>query len=97
MKLKNTAMTGSTFDDPPASISLDVTQYDQSVAAEQSLPLRIINLTLGPGVRAECILNGGAQIVAMQKDIWEQLQVPLAPHKAMSMESANAETNMMLH
>lgn len=87
----------STFEDENSlPISFDVNRYDQSSVASQSLPLRIVHLTFAHGIEPECILDSGAQIVAMRKDIWEQLGVPLAPHKAMSMESANAETNMTM-
>ena len=82
-------------DAPPR---LDVSKYDPdaSTTAPHSLPLRVIYPTFGPGVIPECILDGGAQVVVMRRDIWEQLRVPLAPHKAMKMESANSGTTLTL-
>jgi hypothetical protein len=80
-------------DSPP--VPLDVAKYEDS-AAVHSLPLRVIYPEFAPGVQPECILDGGAQIVVMRKDVWEQLQVPLATHWTMSMESANSGTTRTL-
>ena len=57
-----------------------------------SLPLRVIFPTFAAGVEPECILDGGAQIVAMRRDVWELTGAPLTANKAMTMESANAGT-----
>ena len=87
-----------TEDDPKvASTYLDLVKYDPSrAAAAASLPLRVIHLSFGDGVEPECILDGGAQVIVMRKDIWEQLNVPIAASKAIPMESANASTSMTL-
>ena len=84
-------------DQKPAPVYLDMIQYDPSRAsAAASLPLRIIFPSFGNGVEPECILDGGAQVVVMRKDIWEQLRSPIVASKAMPMESANASTTMTL-
>jgi hypothetical protein len=78
------------------SVLLNLVKYDSSSAAAQSLPLRVIFPTFAPGVEPECILDGGAQVVVMRKDVWERLRVPLVANRAMPMESANATTTMTL-
>ena len=60
------------------------------------LPLQVIFPIFSPGVEPECILDGGAQVVVMGRDVWERLNVPIAAKLAMPMESANASTTMTL-
>ena len=91
----DTYLTGC-LDPDPSAVMLDLVKYDSSSAAAQSLPLRVIFPTFAPGVQPECILDGGAQVVVMRKDIWERLRVPIAASRAMPMESANATTTMTL-
>ena len=80
---------------PP--LSLDVYKFAAtSPTAAASLPLRTITLKFGDRVEAECILDGGAQIIVMRKDIWEQLGTPITANKASAMESANAGTTYTL-
>src|SRR6201992_2278350 len=79
-----------------SSIFFNLVKYNPSSSAAASLPLRVIFPTFAPGVEPECILDGGAQIVVMRRDIWEKLQTPITVNKAMSMESANATTTMTL-
>jgi hypothetical protein len=81
----------------PSAVYLDLFKYDSSaLSAAASLPLRVIFPTFAPGVEPECILDGGAQVVVMRRDIWEKLNVPIAANLAMPMESANASTTMTL-
>jgi hypothetical protein len=47
-------------------------------------------------VEPECVLDSGAQIVVMRRDIWERLRVPIVKSKAIPMESANAVTKTTL-
>ena len=75
---------------------LDLFKYDSTSSAASSLPLRVIFPTFAPGVEPECILDGGAQIVVMRRDVWERLRVPIVASRAMPMESANAATTMTL-
>ena len=77
----------------PSTAFLNVERYEgQSSAAAASLPLRVIFPVFASGVEPECILDGGAQIIAMRRDIWERIGAPLTLNKAMTMESANAGT-----
>ena len=81
----------------PVATYLDLVKYDPSrAAAVSSLPLRVIYPSFSDGVKPECILDGGAQVVVMRKDIWERLRAPIVANKAMPMESANASTSMTL-
>ena len=75
---------------------LDFVKYDSANTAAPCLPLRVIYPTFAPGVEPECILDGGAQVVVMRKDIWERLKAPIVTRRAMHMESANAATTMTL-
>ena len=92
----------SAFDQPPRnetpSVFLDMVKYDSSATAASTLPLRVIRPTFAPGVEPECILDGGAQIIVMRKDIWEQLQghVAISAELATNMESASATTTQTL-
>ena len=87
----------SSDDLDPASVFLDLSKYEpSSPSAVVSLPLRVIYPSFGPGVEPECILDGGAQVVVMRKDIWHQLRAPILPNKVMAIESANAGTTMTI-
>ena len=79
---------------PP--VYLDLVKYENASAAVSSLPLRVIFPSFAKGVEPECILDGGAQVVVMRKDIWECLRVPIVANKAMDVESANAATTKTL-
>ena len=88
-----TSFTGS----ESSSVSLDVNKYESTtISAAPSLPLRVIYPSFASGVEPECILDSGAQIVVMRRDIWEKLRVPITANKAMSMESANSGTTLTL-
>ena len=89
----------STFLNDERSTFLDVSKYDPNAPASSaapSLPLRVIYPAFSPGFYPECILDGGAQIVVMRRDIWERLGVPVAANKTMTMESANSGTTTTL-
>ena len=84
-------------DAPTAAAYLDLIKYESSPAsAAATLPLRVIYPSFGNGVEPECILDGGAQIVVMRRDVWERLRAPFAINKAIPMESANSGTHMTL-
>ena len=81
----------------PASVYLDLFKYNpSSPSVVTSLPLRMIHPLFGPGVKPKCILDSGAQVFVMRKDIWEQLRAPIILNKAMVMEHANSGTTMTL-
>jgi hypothetical protein len=83
------------YESSSPSVFLDLVKYDSSTAAS-SLPLRVIYPTFAPGFEPECILDGGAQVVVMRRDIWERLRAPIVEEQAMPMESANSSTSMTL-
>jgi Aspartyl protease len=85
--------------DPPTPIqSVDsfLNQYRDQYVTEHSLPLRVVFPEFENGVHLECILDGGAQVIVMRKDIWEHLDLPLLTEKIMIMESANNTHNHTL-
>ena len=85
------------FEEEQASSFYDAERYNpQSPSAVPSLPLRVIFPTFANGVEPECILDGGAQVVVMRRDVWEKLRSPITSSKAMSMESANSTRAMTL-
>jgi len=59
------------------------------VVARTSLPLRALDGTLNDRLRVECLLDQGAQIVAIRRDLWEALGVPIRPDLATTLEAAN--------
>lgn len=76
---------------------LDLQRYDNSsLSAATSLPLHVIYPSFGEDVKPECILDSGAQIVVMRRDIWEKLEVPMNSTRATKLESANAQTTSTL-
>ena len=84
-------------DPDSASTYLDLSKYEpQSPSAVVSLPLRVIYPSFGPDVEPECILDGGAQIVVMRKDVWQKLRAPIIVDRSMVMESTSAGTTKTL-
>lgn len=65
-------------------------KYENKVVAEHSIPLRVVHPSFPGGHTAECILDSGAQIIAMRKDVWQRMELALNPDLIMVMESANA-------
>lgn len=55
-----------------------------------SLALRAVEPVIEGKFTCECVLDGGAQIVAMRKDIWEKTGIVLKPDEAITMETANS-------
>ncbi|KDQ13317.1 hypothetical protein BOTBODRAFT_111558 [Botryobasidium botryosum FD-172 SS1] len=58
-----------------------------------SLPLRCIEGVVAEKVRCECVLDQGAMIVVMRKDVWERSGVPMRQDMVLTMENANNSTN----
>ncbi|KAF9642806.1 hypothetical protein BDM02DRAFT_3192654 [Thelephora ganbajun] len=80
---------------PPSP--LDLYKYESSSSsAVPSLPLCVIYPSSAPGVEPECILDRGAQVVVMRKDVWERLCALITANKSIPMESANSGTTMTL-
>jgi hypothetical protein len=64
------------------------TPSERKVASD-SLPLRVVEAIVEDRLRCECILDQGAQVTAMRKDLWERLGLPLKSDMVMVMEAAN--------
>jgi hypothetical protein len=45
--------------------------------AQDTIPLRAITAVINHTDEAECILDDGSSIVAMSKDVWKRLGLPL--------------------
>jgi hypothetical protein len=52
--------------------------------------LRVLNLMINDSLPVVCTLDQGSEIVAMNCNIWQQLGIPLAPDKTLTMESADS-------
>jgi hypothetical protein len=81
---------------PIQSVDTFLNQHGDQYVAEHSLPLRVVFPEFENGVCPECILDGGAQVIVIRKDIWECLDLPLLTKKIMIMESANNMCNHTL-
>jgi hypothetical protein len=81
---------------PIQSVDSFLNQHGDQYVAEHSLPLRVVFPKFKNRVHPECILDGGAQVIVMRKDIWECLDLPLLTEKIMIMESANNMCNHTL-
>ena len=86
----------SCFETQPESRVVDLSRYEAPSTAHASLPLRVIYPSFGHGVTPECILDGGAQVVIMRRDVWAKLNFPITANKSMRMESANSSTYQTL-
>jgi hypothetical protein len=87
----------SCFDSEAPTTRVNFEKYDPAASsAAASLPLRVIFPEFAEDVFPECILDGGAQVVLMRKDVWARLRAPIARSKAMAMESANSGTSHTL-
>ncbi|KAF9642008.1 hypothetical protein BDM02DRAFT_3065722, partial [Thelephora ganbajun] len=58
--------------------------------------LRVTHPSFTPGVEPECILDGGAQVFMMRKDVWEHLHALITTNKSILMESVNSSTTTTL-
>ncbi|KAG6328691.1 hypothetical protein ID866_10400, partial [Astraeus odoratus] len=61
-----------------------------------SLPLQAVDGSLNDCIHVECLLDQGAQIVAIRHDLWEALGIPICPDLAMMLEAANKSKEEML-
>ncbi|KDQ49825.1 hypothetical protein JAAARDRAFT_97390, partial [Jaapia argillacea MUCL 33604] len=69
---------------------------EEIVSAAHSLPLRIVYPIihgLNKKLTCECILDPGAQIVAIDKTVWERLGLPLQSDHIMRMVNTNNSSN----
>ena len=66
---------------------------DGTIIARHAMPLRTITAKVNNTRDVTCILDQGAEIIAMRKDIWQTLGVPARSDHIMTMESANRTKN----
>ena len=59
------------------------------IVAKASLLLHMLDGTLNDHLHVECLLDQGAQIIAIRHDLWEALRVPICPDLATTLEVAN--------
>lgn len=64
--------------------------------AKVTVPLRSVYPIIDNRLSPECVLDPGSMIVAMRKDIWQELGSPLDPEGRMTMQSANKQLNTTL-
>ena len=57
--------------------------------AEDAVSLHAISATINYADELECVLEGGSSIVAMNKDIWKRLRLPLRSDQFLLMENAD--------
>jgi hypothetical protein len=69
---------------------------DGTIVARHSMPLRCITATVNRTRELTCVLDQGAEIIAMRKDVWQSLGVPARSDHIMTMESANRTKNATL-
>ena len=79
---------------PPSDLWLEYEEFivrdDKGhVVAKTSLPLHVLDGTLNDRLHVECLLDQGAQIVAIRHDLWEVLGVPVWPDLATMLKAAN--------
>lgn len=55
----------------------------------ESLPLRTIDGVLDGKIKCELVLDGGAQFVAIRKDVWKALGIARMTDKTVTLEAAN--------
>ena len=67
-----------------------------TIAGHHSVPLRCIEATLAGKQVVTCVLDQGAEIIAIRKDIWQKLGVPVRTDYLMTMESANKSKDATL-
>lgn len=65
-------------------------EKSDTAVARHTEKLRAIFPTIGEGIRPECVLDSGSQIVGMRKDVWMKLGNPILSDQIMHMEAANS-------
>jgi hypothetical protein len=67
-----------------------------TITGRHSVPLRYIKATVAGKHVITCVLDQGAEIIAMRKDIWESIGIPIRSDHLMTMESANRSKDATL-
>ena len=69
---------------------------DGTIVARHSVPLRCLTAMVNHTRELTCVLDQGAEIIAMRKEVWQSLGVPARSDHIMTMESANRTKNATL-
>ena len=59
------------------------------IVAKMSLPLHVLDGTLNDCLHVKCLLDQGAQIVAIRCNLWETSRVPVCLDLVTTLEAAN--------
>jgi len=62
---------------------------DGKIVADHFAPLRCIRATTIGGRALTCVLDQGAEVVVMPREVWKELGVPLRSDHSLNMESVN--------
>jgi len=62
---------------------------DGKIVADHFAPLRCIHTTTIGGCALTCVLDQGAKVVVMPREVWKELGVPLRSDHSLNMESVN--------
>jgi hypothetical protein len=62
---------------------------DGKIVADHFTPLRCIRATTIGGRTLTCILDQGAEVVVMPREVWKELGIPLRSDHSLNMESVN--------
>jgi len=62
---------------------------DGKIVVDHFVPLRCIRATTIGGCALTCILDQGAEVVVMPREVWKELGVPLRSDHSLNMESVN--------
>lgn len=65
------------------------THIRERITGADAFPLRVVWGMVEGRVRCACVLDSGAMVIVMRKDVWERTGLPLRQDRVMTMESAN--------
>jgi hypothetical protein len=69
---------------------------DGKIVADHFVPLRCIRATTIGGRALTCVLDQGAEVVVMPREVWKELGVPLRSDHNLNMESVNMTCDLTL-
>jgi hypothetical protein len=69
---------------------------DGKIVADHFAPLRCIHTTTIGGRTLTCVLDQGAKVVVMPREVWKELGVPLRSDHSLNMESVNMTCDLTL-
>jgi hypothetical protein len=69
---------------------------DGKIVADHFVPLHCIRATTIGGRALTCVLDQGAEVVVMPREVWKELGVPLRSNHSLNMESVNMMCDLTL-